>query len=90
MWHIRCGFRMFSNAGVLVLEQLLTTQITGMRRLIGTCHLEKLLSSSCPLHLIQSKTMVSPCFDGSITLSQISPSFPNCGSVSLARKCSYQ
>lgn len=84
---------LFSNAGALVLEQMLSTQITRMRRAICTCHVEKLLSSNtkyCPLHLIQSKDTASLCLGRSKFLSQISPSFPNCGSVSLVRKCSYQ
>lgn len=59
MCSIRCGwsFGMFSPAGALVLDQLLTAQVTSIRRAICTCHLEMLLSSDIkyyPFPLIQS------------------------------------
>lgn len=47
MCSVRCGwgFGMFSPARALVLGQVLTAQITQIRSIICTCHLEKLLSS---------------------------------------------
>ena len=94
MWSIRCGFGVFSDAGALVLEQVLTAQITRIRRVICICQLEKLLSSDikyCPFHLIQNKDVGSR-LGGTIILSQIVPSCPNCGFVSSVRKsvCSSQ
>lgn len=75
MWRVRCGLWLFCNAETLVLEQVLITQITRVRRVICTCCLEKLLSRDikyCPFPLMQNKDMGSwwdlytcskrPCF----------------------------